>query len=282
MTSGPPQPYPRFQALPSHDPSRAEPVRRSTRQVEPGTAPDRWNVWNPWNLWNLPLPACAPSTRRSASEAARRPAGTAGTTGTLGVGGSHRPPARRSATLTLARVAERVAPRLAAAEPVTCEAHRDRPGKQREQGHGGHETQAHQERQAAKEAAEEQRKSGLRAEADADHAETNRHEQSEERDHDPVRNVLASVIERGDLFGRQDFVLLDDLGKMRDAVANAARVIAFPEAGREVVANNLPGKPVRQHALEAVAHLDAHFAIVGCDEHQHAVVGPGLTDAPVL
>ena len=58
----------------------------------------------------------------------------------------------------------------------------------------------------------------------------------------------------------------------QDTVADAAGIVVLAKARSEVVANHLPGEAVRQHALEAVADLDAHLAIVRRDQYEHAVV----------
>ena len=92
----------------------------------------------------------------------------------------------------------------------------------------------------------------------------------------------CSAIELLDLFGCQDLVFLDDLNKMRHAITDAARVVALLEARREVVADQLTGKSIRQHAFEAIADFDFHLAIVRRDQDQHAIVFLRLSDAPLL
>ena len=67
-----------------------------------------------------------------------------------------------------------------------------------------------------------------------------------------------------------------------DAVANAAGIIAVAESRRELFADDLAGEAVGQHALEAIADLDAHLALVRRDQDQDAVILLGLTDAPLL
>ena len=58
----------------------------------------------------------------------------------------------------------------------------------------------------------------------------------------------------------------------RDAALDAAVVIVVLELGRHLVADDAARDRIGQRALEAVADLDAHLAILGRHDHQHAVV----------
>src|SRR3954452_872539 len=65
-----------------------------------------------------------------------------------------------------------------------------------------------------------------------------------------------------------------------DTTCDAAREIAGAEPRGDPVLDDEPGNSVGKRALEAIAHLDAHLALVRRHDQQHAVVLALLTDLP--
>ncbi|MNT14473.1 hypothetical protein D3C72_1494820 [compost metagenome] len=62
---------------------------------------------------------------------------------------------------------------------------------------------------------------------------------------------------------------------------DAGGVVARAEGRQDVVADDHGGIGVGQHALQAIADLDAHLAFVRRDDQQRAAVVFLLSDAPV-
>ena len=81
---------------------------------------------------------------------------------------------------------------------------------------------------------------------------------------------------------RQHLLLFNDVDDACHAVADAAVVVVVAEARNELLADDLSRQAVGENAFEAIADFDAHFALVRRHEHEHAVVGLGLADAPLL
>ena len=175
-------------------------------------------------------------------------------------------------------------PRGSAAKVIADHQHHQRKREERHQRQPSEKSQTHEQRHAAKQAAEQERERCLAAQADAEQTEANRDEQAEEWQADKYREVGRGVIgvEFRELFRRQHLLFLYDVGKAHHSVANATRVVAVPEARREVVADDLSGEAIGQHPFEAVTDFDRHVPIVDGNQHEDAVIRLRLPDAPLL
>src|SRR3546814_19037543 len=75
--------------------------------------------------------------------------------------------------------------------------------------------------------------------------------------------------------------LLDRQDDGVDAGGDAGGIVALSERRQDLVGDDGVGGSVGQVAFEAIADLDAHLALVVCNDQQHAVVAALLADAPV-
>ena len=113
---------------------------------------------------------------------------------------------------------------------------------------------------------------GAQDRGDEDHAD------EERRQHAPDR--VAPALPPG--IRRRQRLAIDDPDDLVDPGAQAGVILALPEQRDHGLIDDAVAGRVGQRAFEAVAHLDARRAIVLGEQHEHAVVGLGAPELPLL
>ena len=108
-----------------------------------------------------------------------------------------------------------------------------------------------------------------------------RHQREDEQERQQ-REQSGDVLRGSAQFGLRQRLALDHAHDAIDAGVDAAVIIAAPERRHDVLLDDAVGGRVGQRALEAVADLDAHLAIVERDEQQGAVVDALAAELPLL
>src|SRR5262249_46144650 len=119
--------------------------------------------------------------------------------------------------------------------------------------------QRHRERNATEAATPNQWEECLRAKPGPDQERPKPDEYAKEWD-GQIRRRPTALLERASLAGGQHMVAPHDVGDVRHAGANAARVVVIVEFRKKVFADDRPGEAIRKDRLETVPDFDPHFA----------------------
>ena len=124
---------------------------------------------------------------------------------------------------------------------------------------------------------------GRQRAADAtEHAPENRAADQRENEQERQQREEARHVLRGRTqFRRGQWLAFDHAHDAIDARIDAAVIIAALELRHDVLLDDAIRRGIRQRALDAVTHLDAHATIVQRDDDDRAVVDPLAAEAPL-
>src|SRR5262245_40698778 len=106
-------------------------------------------------------------------------------------------------------------------------------------------------------------------------------EREEEEDEDEGQVILVAARAPGGALLEFLGVAREHLDDVVGAALHAAGDVIGAKARENCVLDDQARDRVGQHAFEAIPDLDAHLALVGCDDQQRAVVRTLLADAPM-